>query len=169
MSIFRNKHLIIAMVVTPILAILSYYFVDRLVSEKPQAAVKGQSYPLRANSNCRYTSGVCDLVNADFKSRLVVESQDGRAVLKLSSNQPLQYVKVGFRDATSNQSADSVQPEAMLPSRDDLMNWSIEMPMPATADTHLMLALIVDGSHYYAETTMGFSAYQTTFNKNFRD
>lgn len=168
MKFFSNKHVIVAMIVAPILAVLSYYFVDQVVKEKPRAAIQGNSYPLRADSNCRFTSGACDLVNADFRSRLVVDSENGKSTLKLSSSHSLQDVKVGFRSTASGISSNEVTPVAMVPLGNEQKSWSIEMPMAATVETHLMIAMLANGTHYYAETTMGFSEYKTTFNKNFK-
>jgi len=70
-----NKHLIIAMIVAPILAVIAYYGVDRVVSETPHKAVKGQSYPLAAKSNCRYKSGECTLKNGDISLTINVAMQ----------------------------------------------------------------------------------------------
>ena len=71
MGFFTNKHVITAFIVAPILAVLSYYAVDLLLKEQPHVAVAGSSYPLVAQSNCRYTSGRCDLKNADFVAQIV--------------------------------------------------------------------------------------------------
>ncbi|NOQ87942.1 MAG: hypothetical protein GQ550_03380, partial [Gammaproteobacteria bacterium] len=54
MQILKNKHLILAMFVAPVLAIIAYSSVDTIVSEQPQAAMQGSSYKLAAKSNCRY-------------------------------------------------------------------------------------------------------------------
>ena len=63
---FKNKHFIVALLIAPILAIIAYFGVDIAVSEKPHAAKKGQSYKLVSKSNCRYTSGLCDMENGEF-------------------------------------------------------------------------------------------------------
>lgn len=55
--LLTNKHVVIAMLVAPVLAVIAYFAVDASVSEPPKAAQPGQSYPLAVRSNCRYTSG----------------------------------------------------------------------------------------------------------------
>jgi len=85
MSFFKNKHVITAMIVAPILAIVSYYAVDLMVKEQPKAAVEGQAYKLIAKSNCRYSSGACDLVNGDFKSTVTVAQGAGFNTLQITS------------------------------------------------------------------------------------
>ena len=49
MSILKNKHMVIAMLMAPVLALISYYAVNALVSETPHAAEAGQSYLLVEN------------------------------------------------------------------------------------------------------------------------
>lgn len=163
MTIFSDKNVIAALIVAPILALLSYYLVDMMVTEPPQAAVKGQSYPLLAASNCRYTSGVCDLENADLTFSLTVLQQGGRDVLQLKSKFALQGVKVDFTD-NSQIDKPSTAPENMHALADN-KSWLIDMPIPPDANTTLRIVIALNGAHYYAETTMGFSKYETTFNK----
>ena len=67
---FKNKHVVIAMLVAPVLAIMAWFAVDYFVGERPHAATPGSAYTLVAKSNCRYASGQCDLENADFKLRI---------------------------------------------------------------------------------------------------
>ena len=81
---FKNKHVIIALIVTPILAALAWIGVGQLMGEKPHAARPGQSYPLVEKSNCRYESGACDLENEDFLLRLTFhETEAAQEVGKL--------------------------------------------------------------------------------------
>lgn len=169
MSFFTNKHVITAFIVTPVLALAGYYAVDLVVKEKPQAAVQGQAYPLSAKSNCRYTSGECDLVNGEFNSQLVIVQEDGYQMLSLQSSHALEGVKIGFMDITETTDASAVQPAAMLAVTEDMKSWQIKMPMAATEQTQLMIAMQSNGSDYYAETTMGFSEYKTSFNKDFKN
>jgi len=67
MSFFTNKHVTTALLVTPVLSILSYFAVDHIVKPEAIAAQSGQSFPLVAKSNCRYESGQCTLKNGDFR------------------------------------------------------------------------------------------------------
>ena len=169
MTLFSNRHVVAAMVVTPILAVLAYFAVDLIVAEQPQPALVGQSYPLQAKSNCRYSSGQCDLHNGDFQVTLTVVGSDKvqQPKLHLSASHGLQDVKVGFRDIGSNLETDSSLPNSMLPAGNNRL-WSHIMPIPASANTQLMMVIFSEGVRYYAQTTMGFSEYKTSFNKNFK-
>lgn len=63
---FKNKHFILALLIAPILSIIAYFGTDMALSEKPHAAKEGETYKLASKSNCRYTSGLCDMENGDF-------------------------------------------------------------------------------------------------------
>ena len=71
---FTNKHVVVAMLVAPILAILAWFAVDALVSERPHVAHEGGAYRLAAKPSCRYASGMCELENADLKISIRPES-----------------------------------------------------------------------------------------------
>lgn len=164
MSFFNNKHIITAMIVAPLLAIGSYYLVDLAVKEKPQSAVAGQAYPLVAKSNCRYTSGRCDLMNAGFTASLSVQGDGAQSVLTLLSNNALQTAMVGFVTAAGEE----IAPVAMAAGESGGKSWTTKLNTLASADTTLRLVLSANGAQYFAETTMGFSQYQTSFDQDFR-
>lgn len=162
MSFFKSKHVVVAMIVTPILAMLGYYVTDLFVKEKAQPAVAGNSYALLAKSNCRFTSGECDLTNGNFRSKITVRDEGGIQVLYLEANHPLNGVTAGFveNDITS-------EPVKMNSVNNDQLSWSIPMTVTANEKSILRLSMMAYGSHYFAETTLGFSKYETSFNKNF--
>ena len=92
--VFTNKHVVVAMLVAPILAILAWYSIDYFLAEKPHAALPGAAYALIAKSNCRYDSGECDLENGDFKLTLrPVPGASGGTALELSSRFPLKTAR----------------------------------------------------------------------------
>ena len=173
MSLFSNKHVVAALIISPILALVSYFAVDRVLVEPPQLAQAGQSYPLLAKSNCRYESGRCDLRNADFQATLTVTTMQGsdtvaRPVLQLTTSHIVQDIKIGFKATDKQHENDFVVPQSMSRVGDNKKSWSHIMPMPASLDTQLMIVIFSNGVRYYAETTMGFSEYKTSFNKNFK-
>ena len=53
---WKDKHVVMAMIVAPILAIFAWVGVDYIVAEKAQPAEPGSMYPLVARSNCRKTA-----------------------------------------------------------------------------------------------------------------
>jgi len=163
MSFFRNKHVVTALIVAPILAVVSYYSVDLLVKEKPHAARAGSSYPLVAQSNCRYTSGRCDLKNNEFSAQVRVEEREGVERLIVESEHAVQKVTLGFSriDNTSPSEPTSMSFNA------DTASWVLDTTLVLDEDTQMMIVLQANNVKYYAETPMAFSQYQTSFNKSF--
>lgn len=164
MSFFKNKHVITAMIVAPVLAIASYYLVDLAVKEQPQQAVEGQAYKLLAKSNCRFSSGACDLENGNFKSTVRVSQNDTGQMLTLDANNALQNVSVGFVTSDGHESG----PFALNQANESGMQWSTEFVVPADTTTTMRIALTANNAHYFSETTMGFSTYETSFDRDFR-
>ena len=167
-TFFSNKHVITAMIVAPILAVLTYFLVDLVVADRPQPAEQGRSYPLVAKSNCRYTSGVCDLENSSFKTRLTVDTQHRESRLLLSSSHPLMGVKVAFVNPGDAETGVAPIPADMASTSEDARRWAMVLPPSTNQETQLLLALRAFDSDYYAETSMSFSEYKTIFDKNFQ-
>lgn len=162
---FRNKHVLAALIITPILSILAYFAVDKMVSEKPKAAVAGGSYELIALPNCRYASGICGLKNGDFKVILrVTYLVDGGLLLSLESAFPLQ----GGRIALVENINEVGEPAALRTKDKEKLNWSVTLPKPQSEDSLIQLAIAANDSLYYAQTGLVFSHYQTKFGEDFR-
>lgn len=164
MSFFKNKHVIIAMIVAPILAIGTYYLVDLAVKEPPQKAQAGAAYKLIAKSNCRFSSGACDLENGEFKSTVTIENKNGEKTLLLTSVNALQKATVGFVMGTGIEKG----PIALMASDETGKHWACAISVLTDETTIMRVALSANDAHYYSETTMGFSNYQTSFKHDFR-
>ena len=161
-SLLTNKHFLVALIVAPILAILSYFAVDYTVSEKPHKAVKGESYPLIAKSNCRYESGKCTFENGEINISLSSEATGSNTVsIKLVSDLPLQGVKIGL-----STSEGTFPPQDMLKTKDDNKEWLTEVKNNNIENARLQLALSVNDTFYYGETETTFTTYQTGFTQN---
>ncbi len=161
MNILKNKHLILAMFVAPALAIIAYFSVDHLVSEKPQAAIQGSSYKLAAKSNCRYQSGACTLKNGDLevqiRARRVIDKE---VELTVFSEMRIQKVVISY-------STDDIfsQPEQMNAATAESKNWQLRLHLDDPEKTKLRLALNISDSTYFAETTAVFVDYETSFSR----
>ena len=142
---WKNKHLVVSMLVAPVLAIGAYFATDYVVSEPPQAARAGDSYPLMARSNCRYASGKCDLVNGDVELELT--AGPGGAQVLLSSSLPLQNAGL----AVAGSPADDRPPSALQPDNTTATRWSLALDAPPANTSVLRLVVTAGGSQYYAE------------------
>lgn len=162
MQIFKNKHLILAMFVAPVLAIIAYFSVDHIVSEKPQAAMQGKAYKLAANSNCRYQSGACTLKNGDIEVHIKALRIDEQTIeLIIHSVLPIHKAIISYV-------ADDVasDPLVMNTSSAKDNDWQVKLKLSDPQNTQLRLAINIAESMYYAETTAVFVDYETSFSRD---
>ena len=153
MAAWKNKHVVVAMLVAPVLAIIAWFAVDYVVSEKPHAARPDTDYPLMARSNCRYESGACDLVNGEFKLR--IQAPGGNVaplVLDITSEFPLSAATIGIAAGAGGDS----MPVAFTSATDDPTHWSGQIEGPAAAESVLQLVVTAGESRYFAEVPTTF-------------
>ncbi len=154
MSFWKNKHLLIATLTAPVLGVLSYLAVDHFVGEKPHVAKAGQSYQLVEKPNCRYSSGKCGLKNGDFELDLSYERPgDGRLLLKLKSEYPLEGVMIALGSNESEQD----RPEQMQRMDNDNLNWSLNIANPDPEYHRLYLVASAGQSFYYGDVATKFT------------
>ena len=143
---FSNKHVLVAMLVAPVLAIMAWFAVDYFVAERPHAAQEGATYKLLAKSNCRYASGECDLENAEFELSLRPEMISASSVaLALSSSHNLDTAVVGFVDAAS------AAPEPMTRTDAVGKEWQVLLSRPDNTDASIRIAVTAQGATWFAE------------------
>jgi len=160
LNILKNKHVLTASLVAPVLAVLAYFAVSALVGETPHAAEEGQSYQLVEKPNCRYNSGSCGLKNSDFELVLSTEKLSGdRIRLLLKSVFPLEGVKV----ALIENDAGEKQPVDMRPTGNDGLVWSIDLARPDPERHRLLLVASANRSLYYGDAAMKFTAPKTVY------
>ena len=154
MSVWTNKHTIVALLVAPVLAILGYFALDVLVGEKPKPALEGQSYPLAEKPNCRYASGICELKNGDFELRLGTRVlATDRVALTLQSVVPLEGVMVALVEGAEG----DAPPVPMEPVGQDGLAWALDIPRPDAEHHRLRLAVSSGGALYYGDAATQFT------------
>lgn len=154
MSIFKNKHLLTASLVAPVLALVGYFGINALVGEKPHAAEEGQSYQLVEMPNCRYDSGFCGLKNGDFELKISPEwLGDNQLLLVLVSKIPVDGVKL----ALVENSGSETQPVDMKPGSDDGLSWSLEVVSNDPESNRLRLVASAGGSLYFGDVALKFT------------
>lgn len=148
----KNKHLIIAALVAPVLALISYFAIDAFVGESPHVAEEGQSYPLAEMSNCRYNSGSCSLKNVDFELVLSPEwRDDGRLLLTLTSALPLDGVVLALAGETGEE-----PPREMRRMDDEGLVWSLEMARPDAERNRLHIVASSSQSLWFGDAALKF-------------
>ena len=159
MSFFKNKHVVIAMLVAPVLAIIAYFATDHVVSEKPHQAKQGETYKLAARPNCRYPSGRCTLHNADIEVDVRIERISDSAVkLILQSTHPIQHALASFAAGDK-----APLPTTLYRSAAGDDAWNAEFNQADVENSSLRLVLEVSDAVFYAETPVVFIDYETTF------
>lgn len=149
---FKNWHVIIAMIVAPILAVLAWFAVDYFVAERPHAAKEGAAYTLIAKSNCRYDSGACDLENSDFKLNIRPMSvTDDSVHLEMTSVFPLHSATLGLvNDGVASTTS------TMAAITDDALRWTTRIDAPSGETSTIRVAVTAEGSTWYAEVPTVF-------------
>lgn len=162
---FKNKHIIVAMIVAPILAVIAYLATDSLVGEKPHKAEEGQSYSLVALPNCRYPSGHCTMKNSGFQLDIQITQAGANLLsLNLTSLHPLQGAKVAIVGNTD----EMVAPTDMSATDDTARNWTVDVSGAIHPQSRLQLVAAAGGAFYFGEAGLTFIDYETAFGKDFR-
>ena len=156
--VFTDKHVLVALIVAPILALLAWFAVDVWVGEEPGAAQAGNSYPLIARSNCRWASGLCEMENEDFS---VVIRLDGNTRLLLTSRHALDGVML----ALEHSSAGSLSlPPPLAMSRLDAAGrrWAMPLSAPLPESARIRFVASADRRQFFGETGLAFTGENST-------
>lgn len=162
---FKNKHITTAFIVAPILAILSYFATDYIVSDIPSVAEDGQSYSLLARPNCRYQSGKCTLVNGDLEIRLnLLKLDTGETVLQANTSHPLKGVRVALvNQAQVNQ---ETPPLAFAKVDEKGTSWRLQMTEAHLAADEIRIATLSESTIFYGSSETTFFTYETSFSRD---
>ena len=149
---WKNKHVVVALIVAPILSVLAWFAVGQIAGEKPKPAEAGNTYKLVARSNCRYASGSCNLHNADFELTLEPEMVTASSVaLTMSASHALQGAALGLIEPGL-----ASQPSSMTRTADDGTQWQGLLPRPASAAAMIRVAVTAQDATWYAEVPVVF-------------
>ncbi len=150
---FKNKHIVIALLVAPMLAIIAWFAVDYFVAERPQAASPGSSYPLVAKPNCRRLSDGCELTNADLTLTIVVTRANAMsATVELTSAFTLEQAAVGF----ANDGVDEGPPSVLESADAEGLVWSGQVNGRINADTAMRVLVRANEATFYGEVPVTF-------------
>lgn len=151
MSILSNKHIVTALLVAPLLAVLAWFGAGQLTDEaveSPAPAEAGSSYPLIERSGCRYPGGDCGLSNEDFKLALAITPE---GELRLASAVPLDYVLVGLASAAG----DAPAPAQSLAGERN--RWVYRFPASPASDDRLRVVAVAGGTSWFGEAGLTFT------------
>jgi hypothetical protein len=155
MSFFKNRHVVVATLMAPLLGLGAYFGMGFIFGERPQPAESGQSYKLVEKPNCRRASGLCGLKNVDFELTIGFERLGiDRLLLKLDSEHPLDGVKL----ALVQNGIDEGEPRDMQPTGKDGLNWSLDIPTPDPERDRLHLVAASMQTLYFGDVTTKFTS-----------
>jgi hypothetical protein len=150
---WKNKHVIIALIVAPILAILAWFGVGQIVGEEAQVAKPGAAYPLVARSNCRWESGECELHNNELEMTILpLELGAQYTRLSLDSEFPLAQATFALLSG-GNEVVANAEHDA---SPDAAAQMTVTIPAFADPEGMLRVAVTVRESLYFAEVPVVF-------------
>jgi len=93
---FKNKHVLVALVVAPILAVLAWFATGMLVDEKGHTMKDGSLYTLNVKSNCRWESGKCTLKNEDIVIDITGKYTSYTLEIAMKSSVALSDIKLAY-------------------------------------------------------------------------
>ncbi|MEM6582536.1 MAG: hypothetical protein AAF699_14755 [Pseudomonadota bacterium] len=144
-----SKHIVTALLVAPVLALLAWFITGKFSAEQPHAARGGEAYPLVEKSNCRRSGGTCDLVNEQF--RVTLSATSDNKTLVLSASHPLEGVLVEI-----GTDSEAPSPEPMAQVDNSAMQWRLSLAFKPSSQQAIRLAAVANGAQYFAETTAVF-------------
>ena len=154
MNVLKNKHVLVAALVAPLLALMSWFAIDLMTGEEPHAAIEGQSYALVELPNCRYDSGYCALKNNEFRLDISYRRISGdRLVLDLASAFPLDGVLIALVISET----DDKPPVQMEPAGSDGTKWTVELRVAEPETDRIRLVASTGGAVYYGDASTQFT------------
>ena len=142
-----NRHVKIALVMAPILALISYGLAGFF---QPSVKNKAGDYQLRLINECRPKNNSCKMKSGEFEIMLYSSIKKGKQQLGIVANQPLSYLSV----ALAEDSNEFVQFKIM--KSDDEKYWQIALDDNQILDGYVKFRLAghSEDSNYYIEDTI---------------
>ena len=143
-----NRHVKIALIMAPILALLSYgitgYFQPQLKHEK------GGDYQLNMAGECRPSDNSCVMKSGKFEIMLISSIKKGKRQLGVISNQPVSYLSMALaRD-------DNQFTQFKMMQSKDKKYWHVALSNDQELDGFNVFRLAVNSqeSNYFIEKNM---------------
>ena len=160
MIVWKNKHVLVATLMAPVLALIAYFGVNALVSETPHVAEAGQSYVLVEKPNCRHSGGICGLKNGDFELTLSFEWLDnGRMLLEMESVHALDGVLVALVESEASEDP----PVDMRPVGNDGLTWTLDVAHPDPDSHRLRLVASANQALYFGDVATKFTVIESAY------
>jgi hypothetical protein len=150
---WKNKHVVTAMIVAPILAVLAWFAVGAMVGEQADVAEPGAAYPLVARSNCRWASGECELANNELEMT-ILPLELGAQYTRLSLDSEFPMTQATFALLLNGNEVVATAEHDTSP--DAPVQMTVTIPAFADPEATLRVAVTVKESLYFAEVPVVF-------------
>ena len=144
-----NRHVKIALVMAPILALVSYGITGYF---QPKHIQKAGDYKLRLSGQCKPSDNSCVMKYGEFEVMLISSVKQGKRQLALVSNQPISYLSMALAGDD-----DEFSQFKMMKS-DDKKYWQIALKDEQKIDEfgQFRLAAHSKKSNYFIENNITF-------------
>ncbi len=135
-----SRHVKLAVILAPLLAIGGYILTGILLDEKIEEQ-PGTAKAMTLQPDCHLLSGVCELLHREIAANIAIEEKQGKQLVYLATSVPIQGALL---------SVDDSKPSPML-SRGTAKRWVLELQRPVVENDVIRLVLAGDKNRYFAE------------------
>lgn len=150
LAFLGSRHVVVALLVTPILAVAAWFSVGVWVADdsmQPRPITRGEAYPLIERSGCRYGGGDCRLANGDVE--LAIQLPAGSKQLSIRSPIELDSVLVAIAE-----DRDDAPIAGVLDVQQQ--QWQVVLPRAPSTNDRLRVIATAAGSQFYGEVGLLF-------------
>ncbi len=135
-----NRHVKLAVILAPLLAIGAYITTGILLEEKVQEQ-PGADKAMALQPDCHLLTKVCELLHREIAANITIEEKEGRQLVYLATSIPIRGALLSVGDE---------KPSPML-SRGTAKGWVLELQRPVVENDVIRLVLAGDKNRYFAE------------------
>jgi len=135
-----NRHVKLAVILAPLLAIGGYILAGVILDEKIEKQ-PGTAKAMTLQPDCHLLTDVCELLHREIAANIVIEEKQGKYLVYLATSVPVRRALLSIGDTDP----------AIMVTRGTAKAWKLVLQQPITERTPVRLVLIGDKHQYFAE------------------
>jgi hypothetical protein len=135
-----NRHMKLAVILAPLLAIGGYIMTGILLEKKLEAQ-PGTAKAMTLKQDCQLLTGVCELLHREIAANIGIEVKQGKQFVYLATSTPIQGALI---------STELTAPKNML-SRGDPKHWVLELHQQILPGNNIRLVLAGPKNKFFIE------------------
>ena len=135
-----NRHVKLAVILAPLLAIGGYILTGILL-EKKLDTQPGTAKAMTLQPDCHLLTDRCELLHREIAANIAIEEKQGKQVFYLATSVAIRSALLAIGDSAPRS----------LNSRGSAKRWKLELERPVTQGAAVRLALVGDRHQYFAE------------------